>query len=293
MTHHMPAAEVTIQSGAIVALRHFDLAYSIDLARVEALCAAHTSMVSNRGRLSSVPEKAVAFGVPPVSLGLPPLRLDIAGNAVEASVTARFYEFGVVVLAVRMPVADLAWSDFVGAVLTVDQLIGPAGSHAVWDELLGQVRALVAPALERPSSATLEEDYLLAVVHQLGEPLSAVELQNQIDIAALLSGEQRKLSEGARRDLLRQSFSYYEDDLVVLTWDRAFIYEPRGDFDVADVLEVANAQLLELRYYDELLDAELPRMYDLVEEARGATSLLAARRFAQLARRLYTLVAEV
>jgi hypothetical protein len=130
-------------------------------------------------------------------------------------------------------------------------------------------------------------------VHELDEPLGAIALQNRVDLAPLLSGERRKLSEGARRDLLRQGFSYYEDDLVVLTWDRAFIYEPRADSDVADVLEVANAQLLELRYYDELLDAELPRMYDLVEEARGATSLLAARRFARLARRLYTLVAEV
>ena len=51
---------------------------------------------------------------------------------------------------------------------------------------------------------------------------------------------------------------------MVLTWDRAFIYEPRQESDVADVLEVANAQLVEMRYYDELLDAELPRMYDLV-----------------------------
>jgi hypothetical protein len=109
----------------------------------------------------------------------------------------------------------------------------------------------------------------------------------------LLSGERRALSEAARRDLLRQTFSYYVDDLVVLTWDRAFIYEPRGDSDVIDVLEVANAQLLELRYYDELLDAELPLMYDRVERARHAVSLLAARKFAHLARRLYTLVAEV
>jgi len=79
----------------------------------------------------------------------------------------------------------------------------------------------------------------------------------------------------------------------VLTWDRAFIYEPRGDADVIDVLEVANAQLLEMRYYDELLDAELPRMYDLVEAARRRWALPGARRFADLARRLYTLVAEV
>jgi hypothetical protein len=79
----------------------------------------------------------------------------------------------------------------------------------------------------------------------------------------------------------------------VLTWDRAFIYEPRGDSDVADVLEVANAQLLEMRYYDELLDAELPRMYDLIERTQRAVSLFASWRFANLARRLTALVAEV
>ncbi|MFW9331552.1 hypothetical protein ACN9OR_12145, partial [Glaesserella parasuis] len=50
-------------------------------------------------------------------------------------------------------------------------------------------------------------------------------------------------------------------------------------------------QLLEMRYYDELLDAELPRMYDLVEATRRLP--LAPRRYAKLARRLYALVAEV
>jgi hypothetical protein len=48
-----------------------------------------------------------------------------------------------------------------------------------------------------------------------------------------------------------------------------------------------------MRYYDELLDAELPHMYDLVEAARRTRTLFAARRFADLARRFYTLVAEV
>ena len=125
------------------------------------------------------------------------------------------------------------------------------------------------------------------------QPLSAAALLQRVDLVPLLSGEHRALSDGARQDLLRQRFSYYTDDLVVLTWDRAFIYEPRGDSDVMDVLEVANAQLLEMRYYDELLDAELPRMYHLVASARRTRALLASRRFAGLARRLYTLVAEV
>jgi hypothetical protein len=78
-----------------------------------------------------------------------------------------------------------------------------------------------------------------------------------------------------------------------VTWDRAFILEPRRDTDVIDIIEVANAQLLEMRYYDELLDAELARMYDLVASTRGGLSPLASRRAARLARRLYGLVAEV
>ena len=130
-------------------------------------------------------------------------------------------------------------------------------------------------------------------MHAFDRTLTAAALQDSVDLVPLLSGEQRPLSGSARQDLLRQRFSYYVDDLVVLTWDRAFIYEPSGDSDVMDVLEVANAQLLEMRYYDELLDDELPRMYDLVAKARSARTLLASRRFADLARRLHTLVAEV
>jgi len=59
------------------------------------------------------------------------------------------------------------------------------------------------------------------------------------------------------------------------------------------VLEMANAQLLEMRVYDELLDDELPRMTRLVEAARQRTTLVSSRRYARLARRLHMLVAEV
>jgi hypothetical protein len=286
-------ADLTVRSGAIVALRLFDIAYTIDLARVEAIWAAQSNAASRRGRLSTTPEKAVAFGVPPLAIALDPIALDLGGVLVQAEASARFYDFGAVALAVRVPVADVRWRAFVAAAQSLDEAIGPAGSGVFWQALLERVLAIAGPALVRPATRTLEEDYLLAIVEQFDEPLTAAELTERIDLVPLLSGERRALSESARRDLLRQSFSYYVDDLVVLTWDRAFIYEPRGDSDVAGVLEVANAQLLELRYYDELLDAELPAMYDRVEAARAATSLLAARRFAELARRLYTLVAEV
>jgi hypothetical protein len=211
----------------------------------------------------------------------------------QANATARLFDFGVVSLALRVPVTDLSWAIFSQRLNAVDQAVGLAPASALWTELLDRVRQGVGDALIRPIPSTLEEDYLVGVANAFSEKITAEALVARIDLVPLLSGELRPLSQGARQDLLRHRYSYYTDDMVVLTWDRAFIYEPRGDTDVTDVLEVANAQLLEMRYYDELLDAELPRMYDLVEAARRRWALPGARRFADLARRLYTMVAEV
>lgn len=290
----MDDPELQVASGSVVALRVFDVAYEIDLSRVEALWSAHAGIASTRRKLTNAPAKAVSFDVPPVVVPLGSIRLELAGGSVTAEALARCYDFGVVTLALRVPVEDLAWTEFSALVNAVDHAVGPATDTAVWQRLLEQLRTPLAPAWIRPNHSDLQEDYLLGIVQQWSEAsIGAETLLQRVDLVPLLSGERRPLSDGARRDLLRHRFSYYEDDLVVLTWDRAFIYEPRGDSDVAGVLEVANAQLLELRYYDELLDDELPRMYDLVEATRRQTDFLAPRRFAKLARKLYTLVAEV
>jgi len=286
-------AELLVRSGHITALRLFDIAYAIDLRRVEEIWVRYAGTASSRSRLSATPAKAVAFGVPPVSLQFDPIPLHLGTLAVTAAVAVRIYDFGVVALALRVAAVDLTWPDYTALLNAMDAHVGDGGDGRLWDGLLARVRTLLAEALVRPTASAIEEDYLIGTVHAFSEQLTAVALQDRVDLVPLLSGEQRPLSDGARRDLLRQSYSYYTDDLVVLTWDRAFIYEPRADSDVADVLEVANAQLLEMRYYDELLDDELPRMYGLVQSTRRSVNILLPRRFADLARRLYTLVAEV
>jgi hypothetical protein len=285
-------ADLTVVSGQIVALRLFDVAYAIDLKRAETAWAGHAAGRAARLRLSATPPKAMAFGVPPLDLLLDPVTLDLGQGPVELSATARLYEFGAMSIALRLPMGGREWSEYVRQVNALEREVRTE-RQAPWDRLLNHLRSVLAAALIRPAASALEEDYLFAVVQAFDTKPDATQLLAQVDLVPLLSGETRPLSETARAELLRSRFSYYADDLVVLTWDRAFIYEPRGDSDVADVLEVANAQLLEMRYYDELLDDELPRMYDLVETARRGANVFAARRYAGLARRLYALVAEV
>lgn len=278
-----------ILDGALTVLRLYDVAYGIDVARVEALAAG-----ASRPRLLRTEPKAVAYGVESVELKLGTVALPGEGVTTEAEARVRLYDFGAVSLGVTVPMAGMAWDDYMAAALAVERATKPAIAASFWSDLLDRLRTLVTPALIRPSPSGIEEDYMIAVVRRTRPELSAEALLERVDPVPFLSGgETTPLSDGARKELLRNRFSYYRDDLALLTWDRALLVEPRGDADVADVLEVANAQLLELRYYDELLDDELPRMYSRVNRVRGTLAPRALGHYGRLARELHTLVAEV
>lgn len=283
-----PSAPLRVIEGGITVLRLFDVANAIDLARVEREAVDATPM---RIRLSRTKPKAVAFGQAPVDLSLGSARVEAGGASLSADVTARIYDFGAMSLAFRFLVEDLSWSEYVQRANMAFDVLG--SEAASWSESLERVLGQIGPALDRPTAERLEEDYLIATVRRFDRNLPGEAILSEADVPSLLSGETKPISASARAELLKHVFTYYRDDLVALTWDRAFIVEPGGDTDVADVLEVANAQLLELRYYDTLLDNELPRMYERVEQARAAFGGLSRRRYAQLARQIYTRVAEV
>ena len=73
--------------------------------------------------------------------------------------------------------------------------------------------------------------------------------------------------------MLAHQISYLADDLVVPTWNAAFVYDtPAGAQAALEILEFANSQLLEFRHYDELLDDELASIYERCSGRAGTTS---------------------
>jgi hypothetical protein len=225
-------------------------------------------------------------------VGLGSEAVTIAGESYEVELSARLFDFGVVSLRARLAVAAAPWNTFAafGAEL---------GSNPCWVDVFGRVRdrlvSRIAPAIEKAGHSPVTEDYVVFRVNRL-EDASGARLTPDVlrddDIARLLLGEPRPLSGAARKELLSQRFSYFEDDLAVLTWSSALIVEPVAeDTDVQYVLEFANAQLLELRYYDAVLDAELPAIYTRIAEARAGFHLL-GRRFSGLLATLQTRVTD-
>jgi hypothetical protein len=288
----MTEASLHVASGAIVALRLYDVAYAIDLARVESLAAARAEEAVGRLRLTRTEAKAIALPHPPVEIGLGPVDLHAGGRPLAAEAVARVYDFGAISITIRHPVEDVSWDAFVERSVELARAAAD-GREGVWRELLERVCTWAGPALERPSSSGLEEEYLVSIVERFDRSVVPETLVQSEDVVRLLTGERKELSAAARRDLLKYTFSYYRDDVAVLSWDQAFLIQPDFDRDVADILEVATAQLLELRYYDELLDRELPRMYDRVQAAHRRLGVLARGRYSRLAHELHVLVAEV
>jgi hypothetical protein len=282
-----------VEAGSIVILRLYNIAYAADLGLVDEILRRDATAAAHRRQLTHAEPKAIAFDVPPVQFALGPITATIKSGEVSGYALARIYDFGVTSIGFRFPVSALPWPDFTTTTNELDRWAASAIAGESWSAMLERVRALVGPALLRPSDSELEEDYLLVMINRLNEKLNAAELMQRIDPVPLLTGDLQPLSPGARADLLRHTFSYFQNDLAILSWDRALIYEPTVDSDVADVLEVANAQLLELSQYDDRLNAELPGMYDRVARTRGALRAFARSRYSNLARDLYTFVAEV
>jgi hypothetical protein len=277
--------------GSAIAYRLFDVGYAIDLDRALDLLAASAP---ERVRPIRGEGQALQINNPPITVWLGGEVLVVDETAYDVELSARIFDFGVVSLRVRVrPPAACDWEQFTTFGRRLEHHAGiTALVHAQLERLCERMR----PAIERPAVAGVHEDYTVFRITHLtdesGTPLSAAALA-ALDVVPLLLNETRPLSAEARRELLPHRFTYYGDDLALLTWENALVVEPREeDTDLQYILEFANAQLLELRYYDAQLDAELPRLYDAIEAARARRSVFPGRRFAALLSRLQAQVAD-
>lgn len=278
--------------GLVVVYQLYDVGYAIDLERASAALAERSP---NRSRPERDEAEALEMANPPleVELGRAPITLD--GVTRDAGLTARLYEFGVCALRLEVDTGPrLAWPAL--GTLGREAERAPAVQRLFEDELRGLLGRLDA-AVERPAVAPVVERYVVFRVHELRDASGAEVDASRIDDASLVSlllNEREPLSEAARRELLVHRFSYYARDLAVLTWDNALVVDARReDRDVELVLELANAQLLELRVYDALLDAELPRTYDQMAEERRRRRPRLTRSYRPLLAAVQSVVADV
>jgi hypothetical protein len=268
--------------GSLRALLLHDVCEEIRLEELSAMLGARRA---ERSFKHATPEY-VRFEKPPVIESAAPIALE-SGESLHTQV--KYYDYGVVSVVFELPFAG-DW----------ESLVALAARFVPSAELERQAQQVVRERLERVTSAItkpyrqwISEDYYVFVLSQVEGNPSGLDLvaHHGDEIARILRGENSELARSERADALQASLSYYPNDLVVVGWNAALIYDtPSGGEASLQILEYANSQLLEFRHYDELLDRELASVYGSLKR-RG--NFVARWRMGREASRLNSVTVEV
>jgi hypothetical protein len=290
-TQTAPALQPTVDrslQGSVLVLIQFDVCEEINLDALRDIFGARRQEASFKHPAPGY----VQYQRPPVVERVEPLVLE-SGERLDAQI--KYYDYGVLSVVLELP--------FSGDWDTLVRL----SSRWVWDtDFTSFARKIVKQKIERarpalvkpyegnPDEVWLHEDYFVFHVREIAGAPSASQLLSAEGgrIAQVVRGETCALSDGERQEILQSQISYYPNDLAVIGWNAAFVYDSAAGAEPAiQLLEYANSQLLEFRHYDELLTRELQSVYDFLEH--GSTGIFARWRNANRATRLHTTLLDV
>jgi hypothetical protein len=281
-----PLVEVEVQPalrGSVLVLIQFDVCEEIRLDQLRQIFGART--VEHPSFKHPAPGY-VRYQRPPVVEPIGPLVLE-SGERLEGQI--KYYDYGVLSVVFELP--------FSGDWETLVRL----GSRWVWDvdfekhasRIVHEKLERAAPALIKPYPEWLSEDYFIFHVREVeGNPSPEDLLARYGDeVAQIVRGETLKLSENERSEILTSRMSYYPNDIAVIGWNGAFLYDTEEGAETAiQLLEYSNSQLLEFRHYDELLTEELESVYDFLDKGTG---MWARWQLARAATKLHTVLLDV
>jgi hypothetical protein len=260
--------------GSLWAIFLYDVAEQIDLAALRAIL--HIEPAAREPRFKHPAPDYVRFERPPLEHPTAAPVLD-SGERFEARI--RYFDYGVIAVALELPFT-IPWANLLER---SSHWIGAPDIERLAGALAREHGERARPAFTQPIQEWLSEDYY--IIHLRSAPLDAETLQTccRAEIAQLIRGETRPLAASEREEALKATLSYYPNDLLVVGWVAALIYDtPEGADPAIQLLEYANTQLLEFRYYDELLTRVLAGVY----KSLGRRGPLRRWRMAREARRL-------
>jgi hypothetical protein len=276
------AAEQERLQGNLWMIFSYDVSESIHLDKLRLLLGERISPQAPRF-VHPMPSY-VRFERPPVAETLSSLQLGEC--EAEAHARCQYYDYGVLSLQLQIPFS----CDWHGL---RERMLCWTNSADIEKQALDLARGAVsrsADALLRPNPNWLSESYFVIELGRLagaaGEntPASDVLEAHRREIAQLVRGESELLSDDECQETLQGRLSYHQTDLLVVGWAGALLYDsPAGAQATLQLLEFANTQLLEFRYYDNLLSELLSSVYDLLDRKR---SLLSRWRVSREAERL-------
>jgi hypothetical protein len=251
-------------TGSLKCFLLFDIAEEIDLPALHQILG--TSPSRREPAFRHPAPEYVRFERPPVDEAVGPR--EITPERV-VNVRIRYFDYGVASVELDMPFHG-SWAELVH--LANLWIMSPELERSA-NTFLQENLKRTAPAIKKQYDNWISEDYYVVQLDPLLDPEGQVITAEQLlkehgaEIAQIVRGEDMPLSTTERNEVLQSSMSYHPSDLLVLAWVAAFVYDSPADADpTIDLLEYANTQLLEFRYYDDVLTNVLADVYDRLEQ---------------------------
>ncbi len=258
---------VQIKKGSLLVYRIFDVAEEISVSQVEAI------LRDNRGpdrfKVPKFIDRAIVMRNPPVTFGLGEEVIRVKGREIKADVLVKVRDFGALSIVYQINIEPgTTWDELIRMASDLEE-----GSEidTMAQQQAREITSAIASAMKKPSTWNAFEDYIIYFFEEFENGLMAKDLLSHADIASLLLAEDKvKISGSTKKSLLESVYQYSETDLTMIEWNSALVIEPGGGREVPDILEFAVTQLMEMRFYDELLDTKLGALYDSIEAKRAS-----------------------
>lgn len=229
--------------------RIYDIGLEIDLDWLEKELA--SSFTTARTSFLRVKPTSIRMDVPPLTISLGQAALEKEGRTFNFNVFARIFDIGAISLCLvyQRPESDFRLLEETGMLFS-----GQDGLSSLFTAHLDTLAGMLKSHSRGFSlNSDFFEDYTVYLMDWM---------DTSIDPIPLLAGERRDFCPQMIEEILRDSQSYTKDDIAILSWDSALLCNPDSPTDLFDLIEFANVQVFELRYYDRELSRQMGKMYD-------------------------------
>ncbi|MFA5353730.1 MAG: hypothetical protein WC291_05830, partial [Thermodesulfovibrionales bacterium] len=186
----------TIRSGRILIYRLYDVAFEIDLSKVEELLQRESRRLSIRRKPFG---KAFEFANPPVSFQLKGIVQEILGEPYCINVYCKAYDYGVISIILDIPVSGMNIPAFEALSFGLEDSAEMAGECRAQ---LEQVVSILSSAFTDLQISRFEEDYTVFLIEAFDRPMEADEFLDSCDVSRLLLSEVRPLAGRITEELL-------------------------------------------------------------------------------------------
>lgn len=189
----------------------------------------------------------------PLSFDMP----DRGGDGERAEcILSKLYNFGAVSFCYRIPFTDT----FDGLKRKLVEIYDLYNKKS--EEDAKQLYNKLLPAIEAPHFYHIKNSYFIVQVNPSQKNIAPEDFKEKYGskIASLLRLEVQALSDYQEEDVLDSTTGYYGQDFMIIDSEASFIYDDEY-FEILEFFESTNIQLLELQFFDRLLDQTLERFY--------------------------------